>query len=108
MTAFTSVGGEPERTLRNLGEPWEPLRSRTGIGDSVGDVYGPAGPGRWEGAATPGGRTCTDLTGDVYVPPQERRAGPGQQRMRGARSPPPGPEGRAAEYRGKVEGRMPS
>lgn len=40
---------KPGRSLRNLGEPWEPLRSWTGIGDGVGDVYGPARRERWEG-----------------------------------------------------------
>nr|DAO34560.1 MAG TPA: hypothetical protein [Caudoviricetes sp.] len=27
MTAFTSGRGEPGRSLRNLGEPWEPLHA---------------------------------------------------------------------------------
>nr|DAQ82190.1 MAG TPA: hypothetical protein [Caudoviricetes sp.] len=71
MTAFTSVEDEPGRNLRNLEEPWEPLRSWTGIGDGVGDVYGPSRRGRWAGAAASGGRTCTARIGDVYAPPSE-------------------------------------
>nr|DAS61918.1 MAG TPA: hypothetical protein [Caudoviricetes sp.] len=43
MTAFTSVEGEPWRSLRNLGEPWEPVRQGTGDGTATDrDRPGPA------------------------------------------------------------------
>lgn len=32
---------KPGRNLRNLGEPWEPLRSWTGVGGEAGPVCGP-------------------------------------------------------------------
>lgn len=97
----------PGRTLRNLGEAWEPLQARTGGGDAaaVGDVYVPARRERRErreGAAAPGGRACTGRTEDAYVPPASRRAGLGQQRGSGTRGRRSDAERPAADYCGKV------
>nr|DAD85942.1 MAG TPA: hypothetical protein [Phage sp. ct4bw6] len=82
MTAFTSGRDEPERNLRNLGEPWEPLRTGAasgagagaggGVGSGTGTAYGTYPP-------EPGGRTCTDPGRDVYVPPPAARTGIGEQ-----------------------------
>ena len=50
-----TAGEKPGRTLRNLGEPWEPLRPGTGLGTSPDRLRGPP-------------RACTDPLRDVYVP----------------------------------------
>lgn len=66
---------EPGRSLRNLGEPWEPLRTGTASGTPPDQLQGPAGQA---------GRSRTDRgLGDgldlyrsgrgVYVPPPGRR-----------------------------------
>ena len=72
---------EPGRNLRNLGEPWEPLRSRTGTGTATAPARRRRiGPGRartgW------GGRTCTDPGRDVYVPPPTPRSKVGESPRR--------------------------
>lgn len=65
------MGGEPGRNLRNLGEPWEPLRrgpaSEPPSGTSTDRLRDLLGVGRTARAA--GGRTCTDRVGTFYVPP---------------------------------------
>nr|DAN75622.1 MAG TPA: hypothetical protein [Caudoviricetes sp.] len=48
MTAFTSGRDEPERNLRNLGEPWEPLRD-----GSLSEPLRPGSEKKAEGPAEP-------------------------------------------------------
>ena len=77
MTAFTSGRDEPGRNLRNLGEPWKPLR-RGPASEPLRTWFGEGG--RWGGRARTGwgGRTCTDPGRVVYVPPPAPRSKGGE------------------------------
>ena len=107
MTAFTSGRDEPERNLRNLGEPWEPLRG--------GPASEPLRPGSEKEDEGPAELVQAEVGEPVPIGPgtptyrRRRVASISDNREGEAREDRRSDAGRpAAEYRGKVGTCMPS